>query len=121
MLCLHSIPSGEEWVLVLHGSQHLHENSGDLREFPDYFFSSDYVYTKQKIYQCRFENLSICFSSYKNNNLKISYSESKEFSSYLPVKFVNFLKSKLIFNIFYCFGMFVNRLFTYLTCAYLKK
>ena len=35
--------------------------------------------------------------------------------------FVNFLKSRLIFNIFYCFWMFANELFTYLTCAYLKK
>ena len=37
------------------------------------------------------------------------------------VKFVNFLKSRLIFNVFYCLGMFVNKLFTYLKCAYLKK
>ena len=29
--------------------------------------------------------------------------QSNEFSSYLPVKFVNYLKSRLIFNIFYCF------------------
>ena len=34
----------------------------------------------------------------KNNTLKISRSESQEFSSYLPVKFVNFLKGKLIFK-----------------------
>ena len=33
------------------------------------------------------------------------------------MKFVIFLKSWLIF----CFWMFVNKLFTYLTCAYLKK
>ena len=38
----------------------------------------------------------------------------------MPVKFVNFLKSRLIFNIFCCFWMFVNKLFTYLTCTYLK-
>ena len=44
MNSLHSIPSGEEGVLVLHGSQHLHENSEDLREFLDYFFSCDYGY-----------------------------------------------------------------------------
>ena len=31
------------------------------------------------------------------------------------------LKSRLIFNMFYCFWIFVNKLFTYLTCAYLKK
>ena len=42
MICLHSIPSGEEWVLVLHSSQHSHENSEDLRESPDYCFFSDY-------------------------------------------------------------------------------
>ena len=40
---------------------------------------------------------------------------------YITVKFVNFLKSRLIFNLFYCFWMFVNKLFTYLTCAYLEK
>ena len=27
----------------IHGSQHPHENSGDLREFPAYLFSSEYV------------------------------------------------------------------------------
>ena len=32
-----------------------------------------------------------------------------------------FLKNKLIFNIFYCFWMVVNKLFTYLTYTYLKK
>ena len=37
------------------------------------------------------------------------------------MKFVNFLKSRLIFNIFYCFWMFVNKCFTYVTCAYLRK
>ena len=31
--------------------------------------------------------------------------------SYLPVKFVLFLKSRLIFKIFYCFCMFVNKHF----------
>ena len=30
-------------------------------------------------------------------------------------------KSRLIFNIIYCFWMFVNKLFAYLVCAYLKK
>ena len=38
-----------------------------------------------------------------------------------PVKCVNFLKSRLIFNIFYCFWMYINKLFTYLTCACLQK
>ena len=49
------------------------------------------------------------------------YNIMKILSIYLPVKFINSLKSKLIFNIFYCFGMFVNILFTYLTCAHLKS
>ena len=31
-------------------------------------------------------------------------------SSYLPVKFVNVLKSRRIFNIFYCFWIFVHKL-----------
>ena len=35
--------------------------------------------------------------------------------------FVDFLKSRLIFNIFYYFLMFVNKLFTYATCEYFKK
>ena len=35
MIFLHSIPYGQEWVLVMHNSQHSHENSGSLREFPD--------------------------------------------------------------------------------------
>ena len=48
--------------------------------------------------------------------LKILHS-SYELASYSPVKFANFLKSSLIFNIFYC----LNKLFTFLTCAYLKK
>ena len=30
----------------------------------------------------------------------------------LPVKFVNFLKSRLIFMLLYCFWMFVNKLFS---------
>ena len=38
----------------------------------------------------------------KKNTLKISY---------LPVHFVNFFKIRLIFNIFYCFWVFVNKLF----------
>ena len=40
--------------------------------------------------------------------------------SFLPVKFVFFLKSRLLFNVFYCFCMFVNKHFTYLRCANLK-
>ena len=30
-------------------------------------------------------------------------------------------KKQVIFNMFYCFWMFVNKFFPYLTCAYLKK
>ena len=37
----------------------------------------------------------------QNNTLKISHSSSYKFSNYLPVKFVNFLKSRPIFNMFY--------------------
>ena len=61
-----------------------------------------------KVHSCRFENLPICLCSYKNNNLNISHYQSKEFSRYLPVKSLNFLKSRLIFNIFYCFCVFLN-------------
>ena len=44
-------------------------------------------------------------------------------SSYLSAKFVFFLKSRLLFNIFYCFCIFVNKHFIYLaahnsTCKY---
>ena len=53
-----------------------------------------------EVHQCRFQNLRIRLCSYKNNTL-----------SYLRVKFVNFLNSRLIFNIFYCFWMFVNKHF----------
>ena len=40
--------------------------------------------------------------------------------SYLPVKFVNFLKSRVIFNIFYCFWMFVIN-FSHISCAYISR
>ena len=43
------------------------------------------------------------------------------FSSYLPVKFVFFLKVRLLFNIFYCFSMFGNKHFINPGCVYLKK
>ena len=36
---------------------------------------------------------------------------------YLPVRFVFFLKSRLLFNIFYCFCMFVSKHFRYLGCS----
>ena len=38
----------------------------------------------------------------------------------MALKFVNFWKSRLVFISFYSFWMFVNKLFTYLTCLYLK-
>ena len=37
------------------------------------------------------------------------------------VKFAFFLKSRLLFNVFYCFCMFVNEQFAYLKCTYLNK
>ena len=38
-----------------------------------------------------------------------------KFTSYSPVKFAFFLKSRLIFNIFFCFCMFVNKHFANFT------
>ena len=61
---------------------------------------------------CRFENLPISSCSYKNTTLKISHSWSQEFSSYSPLKFVFFVKSRLIFNVSLCFTMFVYKHFT---------
>ena len=67
-----------------------------------------------KVHWCRFENLSICFYWYKNNILKVLHSE---FSSYSPAKFVFFLKSRLLFSVFYYFFcMFVNKHSGSLTC-----
>ena len=63
----------------------------------------------------------LCLCSYKSNILKFWHSESKEFSSYSPVNFEYFFKSRLIFNVFHCFYMFVNKHFAYLKWAYLKK
>ena len=73
-----------------------------------------------KVHQRRFENLSICLCSYENNTLKTSYSESQDFSSYLPVHFVFFWKGRLLFNVFYWFCISVNKHLAYLRCAYLK-
>ena len=52
---------------------------------------------------------------------KFSILNPKSSRVILLLKFVNFLKTRLIFNIFYCFWMFLNKLFTYLMRAYLKK
>ena len=51
---------------------------------------------------------------------KFRFLNPKNSQSCLRVKFVNFLKSRLIFISLYCFSMFVNKLFTYLTCEYLR-
>ena len=79
------------------------------------------VMKELKVRYCKLENFSICLCSYKNNILKIPYSESYVLSSYSPVKLVIFLKSRLLFNVFYCFCMFLNKHFTNLKYAYLKK
>ena len=41
-----------------------------------YKFMSGYLHFPYnlKVYQCKFENLSICSNSYKDNTLKISHS-----------------------------------------------
>ena len=63
-----------------------------------------------KVHKWRFENLTICLCSYKNNRLIISHFQSTEFLSYLRVKFVfELLKSRLIFNKFYCLWVFVHK------------
>ena len=62
----------------------------------------------------------LCLCSHKTWPWKFHILDLK-FFSYLPVEFVNFLKRRLILNIFYCFRMFVNKFSTYLTSAYLKK
>ena len=41
--------------------------------------------------------------------------------SYSPVKFVFFIKSRLIFNVFYCFTMFVYKHFTNITGIQFKN
>ena len=38
MICLHCIPSGIEWVLVLHDSQHPQEFSDSFQQFPGFSF-----------------------------------------------------------------------------------
>ena len=55
-----------------------------------------------------------------HQNNKQTSLENKEVEP-AEVKFVNFLKSRLTYNIFYCFWMFVNKFFTYLICTHLKK
>ena len=48
------------------------------------------------------------------------FEDSWEFSNYFPVKFVNFLKSRIILNLFYCFWMFVNT-FPHVSRAHISK
>ena len=55
-----------------------------------------------KVHLCRFENLPIWSRSCENNTLEISHFKSWELSSYLPVKFIFFVKIRLISNIFHC-------------------
>ena len=59
-----------------------------------------YTYTDSK--------MSLCSRLYRNNTLKVSHSWSSEFSSYLSVKFVLFLKSRLLSNILYCFCLLIS-------------
>ena len=54
--------------------------------------------------------------------MKISHSESYEFSSYSPVKFVFFLKSRLLFSVFYYyFCMFCKQTFRIFKVRISKK
>ena len=55
-----------------------------------------------KVHESRFENLSKCLCSYKNNPLKFNILILR-ILQLLSVKFVNFFKSRLFFNILYCF------------------
>ena len=97
-----------------------------LRKF---FFEKRWlIYSEIFFFSCcmfvhwsRFENLTILLGSYKNNILKISHSKFWEFLSYSPIRFVFFFKSRLLFNVSYCFCMFVNKHFAYWKCTYLKK
>ena len=49
-----------------------------------------------QVHYCRFENLSICLCSSKNDTPEISHYCSQQLSSYSPVKFAFFLKSRLL-------------------------
>ena len=65
-----------------------------------------------KVHQHRFDSLPVCTYSYKNNTLKI-------LRYYSLLKFVFFLKRRVLFNVFYLLCMFVIKHFAYLKCAYL--
>ena len=114
------------------------------QKFPHFLQNSPKIL---KVHYCRFENLPIRLCSYNTAqkltfpikdflmenlngkphflcNVKRISSKSRILNlqnSPNPVKFVNFSESRLIFILFYCLWMFVNKLFTYLLFAYLKK
>ena len=54
-------------------------------------------------------------------HIKTSHPYCSEFSSYLPMEAVPFLEDRLLFNIFYCFCMFVNNYLINFGCVYLKE
>ena len=61
-----------------------------------------------QLYSLQSKHLSIVYSHIRNickTSCSVYWLQKipQEFSSYLPVKFANFLKSRLIFNIFYCY------------------
>ena len=66
------------------------------------------IYDFLNVYWWTFENLPICFWLYKKQ-----YPESFAFLilRILEVKFVSFLKNRLVLNAFYSFCMFVNEIF----------
>ena len=70
---------------------------------------------------CRFKNLTICSHPSKNHTLKSFVFLIIINLELFTAKFAFFLKNTLIFNIFCCFRMFVNKIFTYLGRAYLRK
>ena len=65
------------------------------------------------------KSFPIYSNSYKHNALKILHFLSQEFSSYLPVKFVYFVKSRLFFNISRIFRIQNAKFFEY--CFYVNK
>ena len=62
------------------------------------------------------KSFSIYSNSYKHNTLKILHFLSQEFLSYLPVKFVYFVKSRLFFNISKIFKIQNAKFFEYCFC-----
>ena len=58
-----------------------------------------------KVHWCRFENFTICSFHIKTIPSKFIL----RFLELFSVKFVFFLKSRLLFNKFYCFCMLINK------------